>query len=259
VVALGSAGRGDAADGEERTTVRQTTTPVVAVDGPSGSGKSSVSRGVARALGLRYLDTGAMYRALTWAALREGIDTTDAAAVAALAARVELTSSTDPDESWIRVDGVEVTEAIREQVVTAAVSAVAAVSEARALLVEHQRRAVREAAAAGQGMVMEGRDIGSVVLPDADLKVWLVADPAVRAARRAAEDAAAGRLGGPDAIVPASVEADLARRDAADAGRAASPAARADDAVVVDATHLSLSEVVDAVLALLRERVEVRT
>jgi cytidylate kinase len=229
---------------------------VVAVDGPSGSGKSSVSRGVARALGLRYLDTGAMYRALTWAALRDGIDTSDPEAVAALADRVALGFSTDPDESWIEVDGVEVTRAIREQSVTAAVSAVAAVPAARQRLVDEQRRAVEDAVDSGRGMVVEGRDIGSVVLPEADLKVWLVADPAVRAARRAAEDLAAGRASPQDGVTDA-VAAELARRDAADAGRAASPTTQAPDAVVVDATHLSLAEVIDAVVALLRERVEV--
>ena len=228
---------------------------VVAVDGPSGSGKSSVSRGVARALGLRYLDTGAMYRAITWAVLRDGVDRSDPEAVAATAERVLLEFSTDPDESQISVDGTDVSRAVREEAVTSAVSAVAAVPRARAVLVERQRRAVREAQEAGQGIVVEGRDIGSVVLPDADLKVWLVADPAVRAARRAAEDAAAGRLThvhGPDEI--STVAEDLARRDRADATRSASPTAQADDAVVVDATHLGLAEVIDAVVALVRDR-----
>ena len=125
--------------------MRQTTTPVLAVDGPSGSGKSSVSRGVARAHGLRYLDTGAMYRALTWAALRDGIDTTDDAAVGELSDRVRLEWSTDPDESWIRVDGVDVSRAIREQSVTTAVSAVAARPRARARLVALQRGATEDA------------------------------------------------------------------------------------------------------------------
>lgn len=229
---------------------------VVAVDGPSGSGKSSVSRGVARALGLRYLDTGAMYRAITWAVLRDGVDLSDPQAVAGTAQRVVLEFSTDPDESQISVDGLDVSRAVREEAVTSAVSAVAAVPAARAVLVERQRRAVREAQEAGQGIVVEGRDIGSVVLPDADLKVWLVADPAVRAARRAAEDAAAGRLPhvhGPGDV--ASVAEDLARRDRADASRTASPTTQADEAVVVDATHLGLAEVIDAVVALVRDRV----
>jgi len=233
-------------------------TAVVAVDGPSGSGKSSVSRGVARALGLRYLDTGAMYRAITWAVLRDGVDVHDPDAVAATAGAALLGWSTDPDESGITVDGLDVSRAIREEAVTSSVSAVAAEPRARAVLVGLQRGAVRDALAAGQGIVVEGRDIGSVVLPDADLKVWLVADPAVRAARRALEDAAAGRVavaagGGPVPVVDV-VAADLARRDALDAGRAASPTTQADDAVVVDATDLGLSEVIEVVVGLVRER-----
>jgi cytidylate kinase len=233
-------------------------TAVVAVDGPSGSGKSSVSRGVARALGLRYLDTGAMYRAITWAVLREGVDVHDSDGVAATARRVRLGWSTDPDESGIEVDGADVSRAIREEAVTSSVSAVAAEPRARSVLVALQRDAVRDALAAGQGIVVEGRDIGSVVLPDADLKVWLVADPAVRAARRALEDAAAGRVQATADSAPAPVvdvvAADLARRDALDAGRAASPTTQADDAVVVDATDLGLAEVIDVVVGLVRER-----
>ncbi|MBI1376178.1 MAG: (d)CMP kinase [Frankiales bacterium] len=229
-------------------------TAVVAVDGPSGSGKSSVSRGVARALGLRYLDTGAMYRAMTWAALRDGIDLADADAVARTTASARLEWSTDPDESRVSVDGTDVSRAIREEAVTATVSQVAAEARTRAVLVALQREAVQDALDAGTGIVVEGRDIGSVVLPDADLKVWLVADPEVRAARRAAEDAAAGRVAAPTAGTLDAVVADLARRDAHDATRAASPATRAPDAVVVDATHLTLADVVDAVVRLVRER-----
>lgn len=233
-------------------------TAVVAVDGPSGSGKSSVSRGVARALGMRYLDTGAMYRGLAWAVLRDGHDVHDGDAVAATAARVLLTWSTDPDESVLAVDGVDVSRAIREQAVTTAVSAVAAEPRARAVLVDLQRGAVAEALTAGQGIVVEGRDIGSVVLPDADLKVWLVADAEVRAARRALEDTVAGRrpaaTEGTDAAVGAVAE-ELARRDALDAGRAASPTTQAADAVVVDATHLGLAEVIAHVVSLVRDRV----
>ena len=235
-------------------------TAVVAVDGPSGSGKSSVSRGVARALGLRYLDTGAMYRAITWAVLRDGADIHDADAVAATAGTVRMTWSTDPDESAIEVDGVDVSRAIREEAVTSSVSAVAAEPRARAVLVGLQRQAVADALGAGQGIVVEGRDIGSVVLPDADLKVWLVADPAVRAARRASEDAAAGRLPAVGEVVADPlldvVAADLARRDALDAGRAASPTTQADDAVVVDATHLGLAAVIDVVIGLVRDRTD---
>jgi cytidylate kinase len=242
-------------------------TAVVAVDGPSGAGKSSVSRGVARALGLQYLDTGAMYRAMTWAALRDGIDLTDADAVARTSATVRLSWSCDPDESVIEVDGLDVSRAIREESVTSTVSLVAAEPRTRAVLVELQRGAVADSLAQGQGIVVEGRDIGSVVLPDADLKVWLVADPAVRAARRAAEDVAAGRLPGVSADAEAAgastdiaapdvdvVAADLARRDAADAGRTASPTTRAADAVLVDATDLGLAEVIARVVQLVHER-----
>jgi len=233
-------------------------TAVVAIDGPSGSGKSSVSRGVARELGLRYLDTGSMYRAITWAVLRDGVDVHDADAVAATARSARLEWSTDPDESAITVDGADVARAIREEAVTSSVSAVAAEPRTREVLVGLQRRAVANALAAGQGIVVEGRDIGSVVLPDADLKVWLVADPAVRAARRASEDVAAGRLAVADPAVadPAldAVAADLARRDALDAARAASPTTQAADAVVVDATDLGLAEVIDTVVRLVRGR-----
>jgi cytidylate kinase len=245
------------------STVSTPVIAVVAVDGPSGSGKSSVSRGVARALGLRYLDTGAMYRAVTWAALRDGDDLSDADAVVASATSARITLSTDPDESVIAVDGVDVTRAIREEAVTSTVSFVAAEPRTRAVLVERQRQLVAEALAAGQGIVVEGRDIGSVVLPDADLKVWLVADPQVRAVRRASEDLAAGRTAAATAVLPAqgvhsahlaSVAEDLARRDVADSSRAASPTIQAEDAVVVDATHLGLAEVIDHVVALVRSR-----
>jgi len=234
-------------------------TAVVAVDGPSGSGKSSVSRGVARALGLRYLDTGAMYRAMTWAALRAGVDLDDVDAIADTADSVRLGWSTDPDESVITVDGVDVSRAIREEAVTSTVSVVAAERRTRDVLVDLQRQAVRDAAASGCGIVVEGRDIGSVVLPDADLKVWLVADPEVRAARRAAEEMSAGRLepnayAAPASVVVRTVADELARRDALDAGRAASPTTQAPDAVVVDASDLGLAEVIDRVVALVVDR-----
>jgi cytidylate kinase len=211
---------------------------VVAVDGPSGSGKSSTARGVADRLGLAYLDTGAMYRAMTWALLQRGTDLSDADAIARDAEHVRISSGTDPLAPTIEADGEDVSGPIRGVDVTSNVSLVAAVPRVRELLVQRQRETVD---ASPDGIVVEGRDIGSVVLPDAPVKVFLVADPAARAARRAAE------LGGIDAT---ATQADLARRDEIDSTRAASPLAKAPDAVEIDGTHLTLDQVVDAIVAL---------
>ena len=221
---------------------------VVAIDGPSGSGKSSTSRGVARRLGLRYLDTGAMYRAMAWFMLERGADVTDPAAVAALADAPTLVSTTDPSAPTIALDGVDVSEAIRGDAVTGAVSPVAAVPEVRARLVALQREAVAEALGEGSGIVVEGRDIGSVVLPDATAKIYLTADAAARAARRALEDEGAGRTGD----VAATAES-LAARDRIDSSRAVSPLVMADGAVHVDGTHFTLDEVIDQVVAIVAE------
>lgn len=215
-------------------------TDVIAIDGPSGSGKSSTSRGVAARLGYAYLDTGAMYRAMTWALLQRGVDVDDPAAVAAAAREVELTSGTDPEAPTITADGVDVSEPIRGDAVTAAVSPVATVPEVREQLVALQRKAIAEATG---GIVVEGRDIGTVVAPDAGLKIYLVADPVARAKRRALE------LGVEDAD---AMREALARRDAIDSNRAASPLARADDAVVVDGTDLTLEQVIDHIVGLAR-------
>ena len=210
---------------------------VVAVDGPSGSGKSSTARGVASRLGLRYLDTGAMYRAVTWALLQRGIDVNDPAAVALAAREVRIDVGTDALTPTIHADGVDVSGPIREQPVTSAVSAVSAVLEVRTLMVRCQREAIGTG-----GIVIEGRDIGSVVAPDADLKVFLVADPGARAARRAAEQGKSAEV--------AATEADMARRDAYDSSRTASPLSQAADAIVVDSTSLSLEQVIDAIVDL---------
>ena len=209
---------------------------VVAIDGPSGSGKSSTSRNVADRLGLRYLDTGAMYRAVAWWMLRQEVDVYDAAAVAARVEEPEILSGTDPLGPTILVDGVDVGLAIRSDEVNAAVSPVAAVPEVRRRLLELQREII----GAG-GIVVEGRDIGSVVAPDAEVKVFLTADAAARAARRAAEE------GGTD--VDATRESLLAR-DQIDTGRAASPLVMAEGAVHVDGTAYSLDEVVNLVVSL---------
>ena len=156
---------------------------VVAIDGPSGSGKSSTSRGVAARLGLRYLDTGAMYRAITWWMLGHDVSVDDPAAVAVRCAEPEIVSGTDPADPTITVDGVDVAAAIRTPEVTGAVSAVSAVPQVRARLLDLQRAVID-----GGDIVVEGRDIGSAVAPDAEVKVYLTADPAARAARRAAEE-----------------------------------------------------------------------
>lgn len=216
---------------------------IVAVDGPSGSGKSSVSRGVASRLGYDYLDTGAMYRAVTWWGLENGVADTE---IAGRLAEIDVTSGTDPQHPTIAVGGTDVSEAIRTPEVTAAVSRYSAVPEVRAALVARQREV---AAAARQGLVAEGRDLGTVVFLDATLKVYLTADVQARAARRAAENAERGH----DADVSNTHES-LAARDAADSSRAVSPLQAAPDAVHVDATFMTLPEVIDHVTALVEER-----
>lgn len=220
--------------------------PVIAVDGPAGSGKSSVCRAVADRLGLRYLDTGAMYRAMTWAMLDAGVDVDDPAAVRAAADAVRIISGTDPTAPTIQVGSVDVAGPIRGDEVTAAVSAVSAVPEVRAALVDLQRIEVHRAVQAGAGIVVEGRDITTVVLPDADLKVFITADPAVRAARRARQDVDLGKGDGD----VARTETALRERDAKDSSREASPLAQAEDAVVLDTTDLTLEQVIDTLSGL---------
>ncbi len=211
-------------------------TVVVALDGPSGSGKSSTARGVATRLGLRYLDTGAQFRAITWWMLQHDVDVHDAAAVAAHAETAVLVSGTDPQAPTITVDGTDVATAIRQPDVTGAVSPVSAVPEVRARLLADQRALIGEG-----GIVVEGRDIGSVVAPDAQVKVYLTADPAARAARRAAEE------GGSDLE---ATRASLLSRDTIDSGRATAPLTMPDGAVHIDTTDFTLDEVIDRVVAL---------
>jgi len=222
-------------------------TPVVAIDGPAGSGKSTVARKVAEALGLPALDTGAMYRALTWAVLDEGIDPADAGAVTALAERLEL--DVGPP---VLVGGRDVNDAIRTADVTAAVSVVAAIPEARIILV----RAQREWIAVHGGGVVEGRDIGTAVAPDALLKIYLVASEEERARRRQRQDDVSVEAGeGTGGL--AATQAAIRRRDAIDSGRAHSPLAAADDAVVLDTTGLSVEGVVEEVLRRYRTALDV--
>ena len=210
---------------------------VVAIDGPSGSGKSSTSRGVADRLSLDYLDTGAMYRAMTWALLQRGVDLQDPEAIAKAADDVRLTSGTDPLDPTIHVDGTDVADPIRSDEVTGSVSLVAAVPSVRERLVDLQRDTI----AGSDGIVVEGRDIGSTVAPDATIKIYLVADPAARAARRALETGA---------VDTAAMEVALARRDEIDSNRAASPLTKAEGAVVVDGTYLTLEEVIDTIVGI---------
>ena len=209
---------------------------VIALDGPSGSGKSSTSRGVATRLGLRYLDTGAMFRAMTWAMLRDGVDVHDPDAVAAHAATPQIVSGTDPRAATIHVDGTDVAEAIRAEDVTGAVSPVSTVAAVRTRLLELQREIIGDG-----GIVVEGRDIGSVVAPQAQVKLYLTADAAARAERRALEE------GGSDV---AATEASLLARDAIDSSRTTAPLTMPDGAVHIDTTFHSLEEVIDQVIAL---------
>lgn len=217
---------------------------VVAVDGPAGTGKSTVSRRLAVSLGARYLDTGAMYRAAALGVLRAGVDPGEPDAVHEAVARRRIEVGTDPDHPRVLLDGEDVAAEIRGPAVTVAVSPVSAVPEVRHLLVGQQRRIIRDAIAGG-GIVVEGRDIGTVVVPDAPLKVFLTADAAQRAARRAAQDGAED---------VAEVHRDVERRDRFDSSRAASPLCAAEDAVALDTTTLD----VDAVLGRLRELVVAR-
>jgi cytidylate kinase len=222
-------------------------TPVIAVDGPAGSGKSSVCRAVADRLGFRYLDTGAMYRAMTWAMLDAKVDIDDPETVVGAMDAISIVSGTNPLAPTIHVGTTDVAGPIRGDEVTGAVSAVSAVPAVRERLVRIQRQEVASAVAAGVGIVVEGRDITTVVLPDADLKVFITADPAERARRRAAQDLDMGKL----AVDVAETQTALLERDAKDSGRATSPLSVAPDAVVVDTTSMGLDEVVDRVVALI--------
>jgi cytidylate kinase len=216
----------------------------VAVDGPSGSGKSSTARGVAERLGWNYVDTGAMYRALTWWLLRQGVDVNAPDAVSARAREPELDISVNPRERAVFIDGVDVSNEIRDPGITSSVSAVSAVPAVRARLVEIQREIMERGP-----VVVEGRDIGTVVAPDAAVKVFLVATTEVRAERRAAEWAHE------EGVTVEGTAAMLDHRDRLDSTRELSPLTQADDAVVIDSTSLTLEQVIDQVIDLIRQRV----
>ena len=200
-------------------------------------------------MGLRYLDTGSMYRALTWWMLARGVPVDDPAAVAASVGEPTIEVGTDPDGPWVRADGQDVSAAVRTQPVTSAVSAVARVPQVRARLIALQREIIARARAEGRGIVAEGRDIGSVVAPDAVVKVYLTASERVRAQRRSAETPS-----GPAVTISAdqvrATETDQARRDRMDAGQLA----RADDAVEIDSTMFGLEDVIAMIVGLAQER-----
>jgi cytidylate kinase len=214
---------------------------IIAIDGPSGVGKGTVACAVAGKLGLRHIDTGAMYRAIAWLALRDGRSLDDEEAMAALADRASIVVG----DGRISIDGVDVSHAIRTAEIDAAVSHVARLPRVRAVLVRRQR-----ALGAGPGLVMEGRDIGSVVFPDADVKIYLDASPEERARRRASDPVhAAGQ-----SMTRAEVAVALETRDLADRTRAASPLTIARDAIVIDTTGVPIAEVVRRVLEIVAAR-----
>ena len=215
----------------------------ITLDGPSGTGKSSVARDVARKLGAAYLDTGAMYRAATVAVLDAGVSLDDKVGVARAVTEAVIEVGTNARREIVKVDGVDVRERIRGAEVTRAVSPVSAVPAVRRLLVARQRELVSDADA----VVVEGRDIGTVVLPEATLKVYLTASPEVRAQRRA------GQLGVTDPDKIAALAQDMRRRDEHDSRRADSPLRPADDAIVVDSTDLDRAGVVARILELARQ------
>ena len=215
---------------------------VIAVDGPAGSGKSTAARQVATTLGLRYLDTGAMYRALTWWLREQHVELADTAAVVARIAEPRIEVGTDPERPWVTVDGREVGGPIRSRQVSNSVSTVAAIPQVRALLIGRQRAVI---AAADAGIVAEGRDIGTVVAPDAVVKVYLTASEEVRARRRSAD------LADDDpAATVSAVQHEQARRDQRDAAQMAV----AVDAVEIDTSRLTLTAVVGQVVDLVRAR-----
>ncbi|MGB4323861.1 MAG: (d)CMP kinase [Candidatus Nanopelagicales bacterium] len=221
------------------------TTHVIAIDGPAGSGKSSVSRQVAKRLQWIMLDTGAMYRAITWAILDQQISLEDSESIGRAATNSEITIHTDPDNSQVFVGVHDVTQEIRSPEVTAAVSAVSALAPVRSRLVDLQRSTVSHAE---HGVVIEGRDIGTVVLPDARLKVFLTADPRVRAQRRGGEmgqDLSSRALD--------HMEATIRERDAKDSGREISPLKAASDAIEIDTSDLTQEQVVERIVQLARE------
>ena len=222
---------------------------VIAMDGPSGTGKSTVSRRLATALDARYLDTGAMYRVATVWVLRAGVDPTDAGKVADVVATLPLDIGTDPAAEAVTMGGEDVSSEIRGAAVTKAVSAVSAVPSVREQLVQMQRNI----AASAPRIVVEGRDIGTVVLQNADVKVFLTATPEARADRRNKQNVEEGRGDDYEAVL-----ADVQRRDHADSTRAVSPLRPAEDSVIVDTSDLGMDGVIAALLQVVQDRTGVK-
>lgn len=216
----------------------------VAIDGPAGAGKSSVAKLIANRLHYLYIDTGAMYRAFTWAVLRRGVDIQDAEAVRQLVASIDIRLVPEPDRCRVYVNDQEVTEEIRKSDVASHVSSVAALAVVREKLVQLQRKM----AAAGN-VILDGRDIGTVVLPDATVKVFLTASVASRAKRRFLEMQAQG-----GAETLEDIQKNIAARDDMDSHRAVAPLKQADDAVLVDNSDISLEETADTIIDLIRSK-----
>ena len=219
---------------------------ILAVDGPSGTGKSTTCRALAKQLDAKYVDTGAMYRVATLAVLREGVDPADTAAVIAATANLPLGVSDDPDSTEVLLAGEDVSRVIREDEVTRNVSAVSAIPEVRENLVALQRKLAREAHRA----IVEGRDIGTVVLADAPAKAFMTASAEVRAQRRQTQNEKAGIASDYETVL-----ADVQRRDAADSSRKASPLRPAEDATLVDTSNMSPEDVLEALINVVKESV----
>ena len=218
---------------------------LIAIDGPSGAGKGTVARGVAARLGYRHIDTGAMYRAVAWKAVRDGVDLGDESAVAALARRARI----EVGDGVVRVDGHDIAEAIRTPEMDAAAAAVARLPHVREVLITQQR----EMGARGE-IVMEGRDIGTVVFPRAEVKLFLDASPEERALRRARDPAHTASRG----AAVEEIATALRERDHSDTTRTASPLTRAPDAILIDTTGLTVEEVIERVMTIVRGRRHVR-
>ena len=218
---------------------------IIAIDGPSGAGKSTLGKMLAKKLGLLYLDTGAMYRAAALAALRKDVDLEDKAGVARVTEQAEIELTGEPDSLKVILDGDDVSAEIRTLEAAQAASVVSTISEVRRIMVQHQRQI---GSRDPKGCVLEGRDIGSVVFPNADYKFFLTAKPEARAQRRFVEDSAKGRISTFEQTL-----AEINERDARDVSRADSPLTIAPDAIVIDTSDLDLTEVFDQMLAKINE------